>query len=208
MKELNILIIDDDHGIIDTFNNIKRNIKKKQDIIIKPTLANTELELINKLNDESIIYDIVFVDYFLEKTFGNKDGVEIIKKIREMNKLCKIVFFSGSFGKGTITFKHSDYFNFINKLKIDGIVLKTEDEEIEEIIKETSDGINLFSSSLQKMIKDYDEISEKLYFKTSTGKKIDAKELIKEIERGTGIGKEFENIYHRTLLNMILDSDF
>lgn len=208
MKKLNILIIDDDKGITDTFDIIKKIMKKKQDIDVKTTLANTKSELIDELNNKSTIYDIVFVDYFLEKTFGDEDGIKIIRKVRDINKLCKIIFFSTNFEVKKIQFQHSDYFHFINKLKIDGIVLKTEIQEIIEIIKETSDGINLFSSSLQKMIKDYDDISEKLYFKSSIGEKIDANELLKEIEKGTQIGKEFEKLYHKTLLNMILDTDF
>lgn len=90
-KDIKILLVDDE---ADFANLMAFNFKSKGYSVI---LASNGTEAINKLKEEQP--DIAFLDVILPDT----DGMELLKKVREINKKIPVVIMSAYMEQGKFT---------------------------------------------------------------------------------------------------------
>lgn len=183
------LVIDDESNIKQIIDSCNKILKKQYDI-------NIDFHIVNKESDykENLIYDILLVDYSLDSGFSNTKGDYYIKKVREKNKFCRIIFYSTQFSysksKIGISLKPELIYKIINDYDINSIVDKSNTRQLVEELKKNCDQIDYLPIALSRI---YDEYSkEGLSFEYSIdGNLISSDEMRNNVLLDNEIGKKF-----------------
>lgn len=89
---INIAVCDDDIDAMKEISTCVCMSLQKLDIQFKISYFNEGQDLIDKVNSSENLYDIIFLDIFMKAS----NGINIARKIREVDKECKIIFITSS----------------------------------------------------------------------------------------------------------------
>ncbi len=183
-----ILWIEDDETYLEN---------RKEDLIEKDSSLNVILSTngkdIEKNLDEPL--DMVVCDYNLEDR--SMTGIDIIKKIREKNKYCKVIFYTG--------YMDDIKLNELIELIKYNIYRFEERDNIEDVVFEEIGRGNEIISIIDRWLTYYDKNDETLSFLGDNFKEKRLSEIAKEVRLQTKQGQDFINELTKVILTVIWD---
>lgn len=210
MYKYNALVIDDEPQIHTIFDTCKKILHDKYDL-------NIDFFIINNHNDfnTEIDYDILLVDYNLEKRFSLPDksttGDYYINFVRERNKFCRIIFYSSQFiyseRKKSINLPDDLMYKLINEYNVNSIVSKNNITQLIEELKNNCEQIDFLPLVLSKIYDEYKNVGLNFDYMID-GEEIKSENMKKNILLNNNIGKKFRQQLFESFIQKYINIGF
>lgn len=212
MEKYKILVIDDHPEIRHSFPLYELKLRDKgfeSEFHIVSSIVEFE-----KLTKE--FFDILMVDYNLRNGFfsdGKKsEGTDFIADFRKNNMINKIIFYSTDFKYNSnglnqetqLEIPKKEYYDLINKYRIDAIVPKDNTEMIVEMIKNCIQNLDPIIKFLRNTRDKFEKNGDSLYY-TVGETEYTISQLLEEYQKDTKIGKKFGEELLETVSTLLLD---
>ena len=212
MKKYKILVIDDHPEIRHSFPLYELKLREKgfeSEFYIVSSIVEFE-----ELTKE--FFDILMVDYNLRNGFftdeTKSEGTDFIADFRRKNMINKIIFYSTDFKYEINSLKTDvkleipmkEYYDLINKYRIDGVVPKDNTEMIINIIEDCIRRLDPIVKFLRDTSEKYEEKGDLLYYDVGD-REYTITQLLEEYQKDTEIGRKFGTDLLETVSTLLLD---
>lgn len=212
MKKYKILVIDDHPEIHHSFPLYELKLREKgfeSEFYIVSSIVEFE-----ELTKE--FFDILMVDYNLRNGFftdeTKSEGTDFIADFRRKNMINKIIFYSTDFKYEINSLKTDvkleipmkEYYDLINKYRIDGVVPKDNTEMIINIIEDCIRRLDPIVKFLRDTSEKYEEKGDLLYYDVGD-REYTITQLLEEYQKDTEIGRKFGTDLLETVSTLLLD---
>ncbi len=212
MKKYKILVIDDHPEIRYSFPLYELKLREKgfeSEFHIVSSIVEFE-----ELTKE--FFDILMVDYNLRNGFftdeTKSEGTDFIADFRKKNMINKIIFYSTDFKYEINSLKTDikleipmkEYYDLINKYRIDGVVPKDNTEMIINIIEDCIRRLDPIVKFLRDTSDKYEEKGDLLYYDVGD-REYTITQLLEEYQKDTEIGRKFGIDLLETVSTLLLD---
>lgn len=212
MKKYKILVIDDHPEIRHSFPLYELKLREKgfeSEFHIVSSIVEFE-----ELTKE--FFDILMVDYNLRNGFftdeTKSEGTDFIADFRRKNMINKIIFYSTDFKYEINSLKTDvkleipmkEYYDLINKYRIDGVVPKDNTEMIINIIEDCIRRLDPIVKFLRDTSEKYEEKGDLLYYDVGD-REYTITQLLEEYQKDTEIGRKFGTDLLETVSTLLLD---
>lgn len=200
-----VMVVDDENHISEIFEYYRMVLEKKHGYKIT-------CEFVNEMSkfDPEKPYDLVMMDYNLGRNFSESNGLELIKKYRETNKIGKVIFYSSEFNPDKIgkIFSMKDFLLMINTLHIDKVLYRNDKSMMLEGILDCLDKMDVLPQLLSNQILLNIKNNIESTFTNENGEEIDVRYLLPEILRDSGTGREFKEKLTKTIVSTLFNHKY
>lgn len=212
MLEYKILVIDDHREIASSFQLYSLRLEDRG-LIVNFDIVSTIRDFEEKRNEQ---FDILMVDYNLRNGFFEDEtkskGTDFINDFRRNNMINKIIFYSTEFEYDESTripniklnISPKEYYELINKYKVDAIVPKSNTEMLVDRIEDCIKNLDPISKFLRNTLDKFAEDSTLLYYEVA-GQEYTITQLLTEYQKDTEVGKKFGENLLETVATLLLD---
>lgn len=202
--------------VIDDIDDLESRFGYFEETLREDFNLNVEMEFSKNLEKDILRndYDILLIDFDLSN-ITDMDGDVIIPKIREHNKIIKIIFYSSKFNydDNSNTFKfhdvsHDVIYNVINKWKVDRLIPRDNFDLIIKSIKECCEEFDMTLLGLYKSIEKYYNSGINVKYTLNNGTELNNEELINELKSDSKNSKEIRDKIYKYSITNILDFEY